>query len=266
MNACPGNSIRPNRPDDIVFDGGIYESQFPTDLDHPQPDVPFWLDLAKRFGPRVLELACGTGRVTIPLYENGIKIDGVDFSESMLRIARERADSRLLPVKFIYGDIRRLTFQDQYDFMFLPSRTISHLITRTDLESFLAGVRQALRRDGVFALDVHNPTATWLNPWPFPERQKRSTFVHRETGQTIAVISSLEYSAETQLLSIRNCYDFPDGSTKEGTIMLRLYFPAELRALLHYNGFDVLQLIGGFDGDVFTAGSSIYVIVAKPRP
>jgi SAM-dependent methyltransferase len=98
-----------NKPDEIFFDPAIYESQFAYAAQFA--DVPFWIQLAKTFGPKVLELACGTGRVTIPAFESGVDIDGLDFSESMLKVARERAKARFLTINFFGGDIRSLSLR-----------------------------------------------------------------------------------------------------------------------------------------------------------
>ena len=111
-----------NRPDEIFFDPDIYESQFAYAAQFP--DIPFWIRLAKTFGPKVLELACGAGRITIPAFESGVDIDGLDFSGRMLAVARERARTRSLPINFILGDIRALPLKEQYDFMFLPTGTV----------------------------------------------------------------------------------------------------------------------------------------------
>src|SRR5512136_1694702 len=123
--------MQANTPDDIFFDGEMYESQFPYAF--PGPDVSFWIDLAKEFGPNVLELACGTGRVTIPVFESGVAVDGIDFSESMLSLARRHAEAKSLKIRFLQGDLRSLPFEDQYDLMYLPTATISHLLTRPDV-------------------------------------------------------------------------------------------------------------------------------------
>lgn len=49
-------------------------------------DIPFYLERANKLGGKTLELACGTGRITIPLAENGINIWGLDYSSSMLDV------------------------------------------------------------------------------------------------------------------------------------------------------------------------------------
>ena len=54
-------------------------------------DVPFYLDEARRSGGPVLELAVGTGRIAVPIAASGVPVVGVDLSEGMLQVARERA-------------------------------------------------------------------------------------------------------------------------------------------------------------------------------
>ena len=255
--------MQANRPDDIFFDGEMYESQFPYAF--PGPDVPFWIDLAKEFGPNVLELACGTGRVTIPVFESGVAVDGIDFSESMLSLARRHAEAKSLKIRFLQGDLRSLPFKDQYDLMYLPTATIAHLLTRSDVEAFLAGVRKGLHKSGIFALDMHNPMQTFFKSWPFSSAGEGRSFVHVGTGETIRVFTSQEYATDSQILQVRNHYTFSDGSTREGNIVIRIYFPADLQNLLHYNGFDVLHLYGNNRREDFTSESERYVILAKPR-
>jgi len=252
-----------NKPGDIFFDGEMYESQFPYLF--PGPDVPFWIDLAKEFGPSVLELACGTGRVTIPVFESGVAVDGFDFSESMLSLARRHAEEKSLKIKFLQGDLRSLPFKDQYDLMYLPTATVSHLLTRPDVEAFLAGARRGLRSSGMLALDMHNPMRIFLKSWPLGPDPPERSFTHHGSGETIRIRTTHEYFTDTQIFIARNHYTFADGSTREGDIVLHLYFPAEMQNLLHYNGFDVWRAYGDYTRKEFGSESERYVILARPR-
>src|ERR1051325_11906771 len=76
-------------------------------------DVPFWRTLAKQQDGPVLELGCGTGRISIPLARAGVSLVGIDRSEAMLarartRIARARLKSH---ARLLRGDIRALPFR-----------------------------------------------------------------------------------------------------------------------------------------------------------
>jgi SAM-dependent methyltransferase len=254
--------MQANQPDDLFFDGDIHDSQFVYLFQ--RDDIPFWVALAHDFGPRVLELACGTGRITIPIALSGVAIDGLDFSESMLQLARERATTNGAAITFYLGDIRQLGVDASYDFIFLPTGTFSHLLTRVDVESFLRGVRRALRPKGVVAIDVHNPTATWLKALPLPSTSKQTSFQHRRTHEHITVTTTDEYQAECQILTQQHRYSFANGTVRESTVVLKLYFPIELQWLLHYNGFTIEQVYGGYAREPFSAQSVRQIILARP--
>src|SRR5437870_4771803 len=75
-------------------------------------DVGFWQDMARRTGGTILELGCGTGRVTLPVARGGARIIGVDRSEEMLAYARRRAHrAKLNNLSLVRADIRQLPFQ-----------------------------------------------------------------------------------------------------------------------------------------------------------
>jgi ubiquinone/menaquinone biosynthesis C-methylase UbiE len=254
--------MRTNQPTDLVFDGDMHDSQFASLFQ--RDDIPFWVELAQAYGPRVLELACGTGRLTLPIALSGVAITGLDFSESMLRVADERARANNISITFTRGDIRQFQFETRFDFIFLPAGTFLHLLTRTDVEAFFTSVRRALTPTGVLALDVHNPTVTWLKTLPLPTAPQQRTFPHRTTRAPITVTTTTNYHADRQLLTQRHQYQFADGALQESTVVLKLCFPIELQWLLYYNGLTITQLYGGYLREPFTAQSARQIVLASP--
>jgi len=250
-----------NRPDDLIFDGDIHDSQFAYLFQ--RDDIPFWIALAQEYGPRVLELACGTGRITIPIALRGVTIDGLDFSESMLQGARERATSSGVAITFYQADLRQLRFAATYDFIFLPTGTFMHLLTRADAEDFLTGVRRALTSTGVLAIDVYNPTRSWLKVLPLPTTPKETTFQHRRTHERITVTTTDDYHADRQVVTQHHRYTFADGTVRESIVVLKLYFPVELEALLYYNGFTIQDMYGGYAREPFTAQSIKHILLVR---
>jgi SAM-dependent methyltransferase len=180
----------------------------------------------------------------------------------MLRLARERATASDATIALYHGNIRQLHFDASYDFIFLPTGTFSHLLTRVDVESFLMGVRRALKPKGVVAIDVHNPTATWLKALPLPSTPKQTSFQHRRTHERVTVTTIDDYQADRQIMTQQHRYSFANGSVRESTVVLKLYFPIELQWLLHYNGFTIEQIYGGYVREPFSAQSVRQVILA----
>src|SRR5262249_42225180 len=97
-----------------------------------------------RYGEPVLELACGSGRLTIPLAEAGIQIMGLDLSEEMLNFATMKASERGVQVRVARGDVRSFHLDKAFKVIFIPAQSLTHLYTREDMEACFACVRRHL--------------------------------------------------------------------------------------------------------------------------
>jgi cyclopropane fatty-acyl-phospholipid synthase-like methyltransferase len=118
-------------------------------------DVDFWLGEAARTDGPLLELGCGTGRVTIPLAARGCQITGLDISDSMLRRARSKAADAGVVATWILGDMRGFELDRQFAMIFCPFGTFNHL-RRDDVAQCLSAAREHLLPGGHFALDTFN--------------------------------------------------------------------------------------------------------------
>ena len=108
------------RVGDLIYDAAIYDG-LNTFLD----DWEFykkWLPHDKE--ARILELCCGTGRLTIPIAKEGYNITGVDYTASMLNQAIAKANEEQLSIDFVQGDIRALDLGKKFDFIFIPFNSI----------------------------------------------------------------------------------------------------------------------------------------------
>jgi SAM-dependent methyltransferase len=124
-------------------------------------DLPFYLDLAEQTGGPILEIACGTGRVLLPIARKGIEIHGVDNSLPMLEIlkdalTREPHDVRKR-VTLHEGDMRDFRLGAQYPLVIIPFRPMQHMHTVEDQVSALTTAASHLSGDGVLAFDVFYP-------------------------------------------------------------------------------------------------------------
>ena len=143
---------------DLIYDANIYDGMN-TDLS----DLQFykrWLPQNK--GARILELCCGTGRLTLPIARDGYNISGVDYTPSMLAQARLKASEVGLEINFIEADIRTLNLQEKYDLIFIPFNSIHHLYKNEDLFKVFNVVRNHLKDGGLFLLDCFNPNNQYI--------------------------------------------------------------------------------------------------------
>jgi SAM-dependent methyltransferase len=124
-------------------------------------DVAFYVEQAKSSGGPVLELACGTGRILLPIAREGIAIHGVDISLPMIevlqqRLRREPKDVREL-VSVLQGDIRNFRSNQQYPLVIIPFRPLQHMYTVEDQVAALETAAFHLEDEGRLVFDVFYP-------------------------------------------------------------------------------------------------------------
>src|SRR5512133_1688402 len=132
-------------------------------------DVPFYLDWAARTGGSVLELACGTGRVTIPLAEAGHEVWGIDLSAAMLTRLREKLarfpEGVRDRVQARLGDMSSFDLERVFPLIIIPFRSFQLLTRDEQLRGCLASVRRHLAPGGRFILDVFRPYGLLDSSW-----------------------------------------------------------------------------------------------------
>ena len=99
-------------------------------------DRDFYLDLAREYGGPVLELGCGTGRITLPLARQGVDVTGIDASRAMLEVLRAKLADEPAAIKrrvrVVEGDFRTLCLGDQFPMVVIPFRPMQHMYTTED--------------------------------------------------------------------------------------------------------------------------------------
>jgi len=246
-------------------DAALYDHEYKRRKD----DVRWYQALAKKElkrGQAILELGCGSGRTLLPLARDGWRVTGVDASSTMLDRCRARlAKIPDADVQLVRADFRKLRLGRRFPLVICPFNAFMHLYTRDDIERFLAVVRAHLAPGGLFAFDVLNPDLAWLSRDP-TRRWARTRFRHPRTGKITYYSTSLTYDAALQIAFMRIYYE-PERGGRERMVRLthRQFFPLELAALLHYNGFVVEAHEGGFDGGALVPESEEQVLRCRSR-
>src|ERR687894_826471 len=215
--------------------------------------VAFYSALAWEAGGPVLEIACGTGRVAIPIARQGFAVTGLDVVPPMLDRARFKAEAAGLSVRWVEDDAR--TFD-------LDSERFRLI--------FLTG----------FAFETRNPR------WRTSEGRDEDPdglFVYLETraeeealpphtnahGREVRESRSRTYDHVAQVLHWTSCQRWHEGGAQERTktkrIALRYTFPQELAALLHHNGFTIARRYGDWDSEPLTGASPSIIVVCRKR-
>ena len=126
--------------------------------------IAFYTALAQETGGPVLEIACGTGRVSVPIARLGFSVTGLDIVPRM--IERARSKSVGLPTRWIVGDARTFDLGKQFRLIFLTGNSFQAFLTNADQEALLQRVYSHLHDEGLFAFE----TATLSSPTPKPQK------------------------------------------------------------------------------------------------
>lgn len=106
---------------------------------------------------KILDLACGTGRLAVKLAKLGFQVTGADLSEDMLTIAEQRTREANVDVPFIQTDMRTLDGLDQYDLITCFDDSLNYLIDENDLSAAFTAVNDHLNPEGLFLFDMITP-------------------------------------------------------------------------------------------------------------
>ena len=207
-------------------------------------------------GAPVLELACGSGHVLIPLAEKGVEIYGLDISEEMLGACQRKAAARAVKIEIQTGDMRCFELGREFNFIFIANNSFQHLSENEDVSDCLACVKRHLAPGGKFVVEVLNPYIPLL----IRERGKR--FVVGEFGEYV-LTEDVNYQVASQI-NQKNWHFWhrPTDTVKTLVYSLRQFFPKEFDALFEFNGFRIEKKFGDFDESAFADDSIRQIVVA----
>ncbi|MFB6126391.1 MAG: class I SAM-dependent methyltransferase [Halolamina sp.] len=220
-------------------------------------DVSFYVDRAVAADGPVLELACGTGRVHLPLLRAGVDADGVDLDREALGRLRAKAAVENLAPSVRVGDMTDLTAERAYDLIVCPFNALQHATTPSTQRATLAGVHDALAPGGRFVFDVFVPSfdvvcetygewsETTVSDGDREHRLRERTAVTDEVTQ--------QFTVETEVLS-------PDGEVVRRDAHDLAMLPApHVELLAELSPFADRSAAGGFGDEPLIDGDAIQV-------
>jgi len=225
-------------------------------------DIPFYIGQAHKWGEPILELGCGTGRITIPLAREGFRVWGLDVSPQMLATARKKADAMGLAINWVLADCRDFQLEQKFNLIFFPFNSMQHLLDLTSLAQCFARVKEHLAPNGKFIVDIFNPSLGKLLQDP-SQITEITRYPNPDGNGAITVLESHHYRRDSQILEVLWHYRRDDGTTKTIPASMRIIFPQELDAILGYNRLVIEEKLGDYDGSPFGANSPKQIVVCK---
>lgn len=242
---------------DLYEDAEFYDAEFATrDL-----EIPFFRKHARLAGGPVLEVACGTGRITLPIARDGVDVTGLDVSRPMLEQARRKAAAEGLSIEWIEQDCRAMNLARRFALIFSATNAVQHLLDFESACAFLQSARGLLAPGGQLILNVFNPDLTKL------ARTSAERYLHKTIampdGPSIRVEAASQYHADTQILHFDLFYLRDDQLIRTKRVNMRCYFPEEMLALCRCNGLEIVNRFGGYDESLFSSSSAKQILICQ---
>jgi SAM-dependent methyltransferase len=247
------------------------------DLEHRDftEDLDFFVQYALHLDPErklpLLELGCGTGRVALALAEAGFSVVGVDNSEGMLAICRERADEEDIAgrVKLAQADMRHLSVLGEmggpFNIALCALNTFAYLSTTEEQLAMLRGVHTLLVQHGILILDLTPPIAHLLPPQD-GEIIHQGSFADDNGGTLHKLVSGVAHPA-TQTHAVTIFYDLegPEGALSRTTQTLDLRWTGryEMELLLQAARYKIEKVYGDYELGEYSDSSERMIFLAR---
>lgn len=237
------------------MDASLYDRPDLYDLmSPPDPEMEaFYVSEALQRGGRVLELACGTGRFTIPLARAGLEVVAGDLSEQMLASARVAAAKAGVAIDFRMLDMRDFDLGMRFDTVVVAANSVLHLHRIEEFRNFVASVERHLKPDGRLVFDAFVPSLQMLMRMPHV-RHPVSTFGTDPDAPSVE--ETIDYDPIAQVSRVEWIWSRPGAPDFwRHRLDMRQIFPQEMPVLVASGGLRLVQRFGGFDRSPLTSES-----------
>jgi cyclopropane fatty-acyl-phospholipid synthase-like methyltransferase len=236
---------------------------------HFEEDLNLYINFAELCGSPLLELACGSGRLLVPLARAGYELTGVDSSASMLNLAQHALEQAGVAGQctLVQENMSRLHLGQNFRLAFIALGSFGHVYTRQEQRQTLAVVRDHLTLGGRFILDISNADVRYME-------QLSGQMLHqgtwkRDDGTLLSHFVSPASSLTKHMLELTHFYDeHKQGEAVQRTVTtthIYLFERNEVELLLEEAGFRILDVYGDYGLDPFEHDSPRIIFIAEAR-
>ena len=232
-------------------------------------DIDFYDELARSVDGPLLELGAGSGRVAVPLAEEGYDVTAIDTSPSMLEQAKRRVAATKLKqgsIELLEADMTDFDLGKKFGLIFVAANTFQHLLTAEEQTSCIRCVRDHLAPGGIFAMSIRSPaTVTWDLTEGWAPLLLHWTRTDPETGDTVLKMCAEQPDPSRMVRRLTYIYDrVHEGAVSRSVFEtdLRYSTESEIRLLLQLSGLRVTHVYGDYDLSPVGLGDNL-IFVAR---
>ena len=258
----------------IYSDPHFYDLEYDVRKD----DISFYIERCKTLKSAskplsVLELGCGTGRISVPLAKEGFKVTGVDIDEKMLNLAKQKANG--LEIELVASDFIELKLDKKFDVVLMPYNAFQHIHSDQDINRFFDNLKNYMDKDSLFIMEVMNPLDDDLSRGaddfaPFDafyvakgqNGRLHRTEVDDPKKELLVIEDTVNYDAVTKVAHYKLYYSLGGRDLVTKEIDLRMFTTKELTDILNSHKLRVLEIYGDVQKRPLKDDSQSIVIVA----
>ena len=239
---------------DIYLNPNLYDALH-SDIGTDENVIKYY---AKKCNGPVLEIACGTGRLSKYIIDLGLPYTGIDNSKPFLDISLQKFGEN---GTFLYSEMQDFKLSEKFDFIFIGFNSFLHNLTDKDALNCLRCVREHLNSDGLFLLSIF---------FPDPEFLYRDEYLHKARtffnykGKQCRVLEKNSYDDETQINSLTWQLEI-NGKLSDETYSFkqRMFYPHKMHLLFQESGFIVQEKFGDWDMNPMDEESPLQIYICK---
>lgn len=225
-------------------------------------DIPFFLKETEGFYKEILELMCGTGRVSIPLLESGRIMTCVDYSKGMLDSFERKIKNKNYSVRLVQMDVTNLNLNKKFGLIILPFHSITEILSANLQIQALQTISAHLDNNGVFILTLQNPKT----------RLKLADGISRVLGKFsidkdrhMIISYTTKYNESDKIVSGFQFYEIFDATNSmiEKRFLEINFKPisdSELREMIKSTGLKITEMFGDYSYGEFDEENSNFMI------
>jgi SAM-dependent methyltransferase len=234
-------------------------------------DILFYIDYANKQNGNILELGCGTGRVSIELAKNGFFVTGLDLSENMIEVYKNKLIELPYDVKnrinIVNGNMANFELEKKYSLIIAPFRAFQALTKENDIQNSLECIKNHLDNNGIFIINVFRPYKVLDESWCFSDKIQWERIDPKSGFHVIKKDSGEKIDTKNQIIYPKFTYEIIDknGNIEKSieNLELKYYYYEQLKKLILENGFEILEEYGWYDKSEIENGRELIMVCKK---
>ncbi len=228
-----------------------YEKWSSLDLAYQKSQSFYVRALCQKGSGDYLDLGIGTGRIALEAVCSApISVTGIDTSSEMLAICKEKYEAlsgRKGTIHLEQADATHLEYHEKFDGAIFPFHAVSHLLTEASIRSLFEGVFRALKPGGWFLLDDFSLSREHMPDWINTQEPVEE---YRDAEVNIQALYQCDFDRNQMHVSV-----FVNNELYENFVA-HWRVPSEIVPQAEQAGFEILALMGDFDGSPWTECST----------